>query len=89
MELYFNDKKYNLTHNLLFESFLNENDSDDTIKQNIDNLLKDDNKINELLKILNIKNDVSTSNQQNNDANNEQVINNLNAIEQAISSFKI
>ena len=85
MEIYFNDKKYNLNNNILYESFkLNE---DEQVADNIKQILSDNEKTNKLLAILD--DNQQTVDSLSNDLSYNKQINNLNSLLTSIDNFKI
>lgn len=87
--MWFGDKKINATNSNLY--FLNEDTTnslnDEKIEQNVDNVIKDKNKINDILSIFkNSKNDINKSDDI---INNDNIIKNLDNILNVITSFSI
>lgn len=91
MELYFNNKTYNLQSNILYESSINEDENNkqtqENIEDKIDNILNSSEKTNELLKILG-ENPIDSSQNTENNENTEEIINNLDNAKNVISNFK-
>ncbi len=89
MELYFNDRAYNINDNILYEAYqINEEEQNaqtDNMKDIAKSVLTNHEALNMLLSKLNIKSEEVNKN----DNNYENVIKNLTNLETLISNFKI
>ena len=89
MELYFNDKAYNINDNILYEAYQINEEEQNTQTDNIKDIAKSVLTNHDALKSLLSKLNINTEEVNKNDNNYENVVKNLTNLETLISNFKI